>query len=355
MKVQEPYLSIVVASRNDDHGGNLLPRMQLFVDSLVQHAEKTCLPIELVIVEWNPPKTRPALCEALKWPHYSHGEKYLQTRILRVIPEIHNQLEHANRVPLFQMRAKNVGIRRAKGQFILATNIDILFSSELFEFFASKKLDENKIYRIDRRDVPSEIPPGLSQDDLLGFCRSNVFCVHTRDFSHDFKTGKKTLIYDSPEFFRQERLRTRVKQSALDWMRPNRPAWVHTNSSGDFQLMHKSHWNELRGYPELSMSATHLDGLLGYAAHANNVTEETLTSPLEIYHIDHTRAEGDSLRNLESERIDPELSTKSIKLPVLTFPELRHWGIQMRRERKPKIWNGENWGLGHEALEEVLC
>ena len=35
------------------------------------------------------------------------------------------------------MIAKNVGIRRARGEFVLATNIDILFSSELACIFAA--------------------------------------------------------------------------------------------------------------------------------------------------------------------------------------------------------------------------
>jgi len=41
---------------------------------------------------------------------------------------------------LYQMIAKNAGIRRARGEYVLATNIDILFSSELACFFAARRL-----------------------------------------------------------------------------------------------------------------------------------------------------------------------------------------------------------------------
>ena len=45
--------------------------------------------------------------------------------------ELHARYPHGDALPLYQMIAKNVGIRRARGQFVLATNIDILFSNEL--------------------------------------------------------------------------------------------------------------------------------------------------------------------------------------------------------------------------------
>ena len=56
------------------------------------------------------------------------------------------------------MIAKNVGIRRARGQFILATNIDILFSDELAEYLATRRLEHGRMYRIDRHDAMSDVP-----------------------------------------------------------------------------------------------------------------------------------------------------------------------------------------------------
>lgn len=37
---REAILSIVVTSRNDDHGGNLIQRMQLFVTGWLEQLEK---------------------------------------------------------------------------------------------------------------------------------------------------------------------------------------------------------------------------------------------------------------------------------------------------------------------------
>ena len=124
----QPYLSVVVAARNDDHGGNLLGRMQVFVDAWINQCRRHGLDSELIIVEWNPPAERARLAQALRWPADSGP---CRVRIIRVPGEIHARYRHAAALPLYQMIAKNVGIRRARGQFILATNIDIVFSDEI--------------------------------------------------------------------------------------------------------------------------------------------------------------------------------------------------------------------------------
>ena len=58
----------------------------------------------------------------------------LRVRFIEVPPEMHARYDHGKALPLYQMIAKNVGIRRARGRFVLATNIDILISSELAAF-----------------------------------------------------------------------------------------------------------------------------------------------------------------------------------------------------------------------------
>ena len=121
-------MSVVATARNDDHGGNPLYRMQLFVNGLIAQCDRHRLPAELVLVEWNPPADRPRLAEVLEWPE---SEGWCDVRIVEVPHELHMRLEHADRLPLFQMIGKNVGIRRARGRFVLATNIDILFSDDL--------------------------------------------------------------------------------------------------------------------------------------------------------------------------------------------------------------------------------
>jgi len=79
-----PYLSVVATARNDDHGGNPLYRMQLFVDGLIAQCDRHRLPAELVLVEWNPPTDRPRLAEVLRWPE---SDGWCRVRIVEVPPE----------------------------------------------------------------------------------------------------------------------------------------------------------------------------------------------------------------------------------------------------------------------------
>jgi hypothetical protein len=173
-----PYLSVVVTARNDDHGGNLLGRMQIFVNALLAECDRHELPAELIVVEWNPPCDRPPLAEALRWPP---ERRYCDVRIIQVPPELHRRFAHWRALPLYQMIAKNVGIRRACGEFILATNIDILFSGELMRFLAERRLERGKMYRVDRFDVMSDVPADASVDEQLAYCESHLLRLNARE------------------------------------------------------------------------------------------------------------------------------------------------------------------------------
>jgi hypothetical protein len=177
---EAPYISVVATARNDDHGGNLLGRMQVFVDAWINQAKRHRLPSELILVEWNPPPDRERLAAALRWPQDTGP---CQVRIIEVPPEVHARYRHAAALPLYQMIAKNVGIRRARGEFILATNIDIVFSDELMMFLAERRLENGRMYRIDRTDVMSDVPVHGTVDEQLAFCRGNLIRIFAREGS----------------------------------------------------------------------------------------------------------------------------------------------------------------------------
>jgi hypothetical protein len=195
-----PYLSVVVTARNDDHGGNLLRRMQTFVNALLAQAKRHAVPIELVVVDWNPPPEKPPLIEALHWPA-DLGP--VEVRFIEVPPLLHKTFRHSAALPLYQMIAKNVGIRRARGQFVLATNIDVVFSHELFAFFAQRRLEPGCMYRIDRHDAMQDVPVDASLDEQLRYCATHLIRINTRQGTFPVNpTGQRVLEPDditSPE------------------------------------------------------------------------------------------------------------------------------------------------------------
>ena len=173
------HLSVVATSRNDNHGGYLTPRMQHFVNGLVEQCKRHRLRAELVLVEWNPPAGRRPLAEELVWPADCGP---CDIRIVTVPAQVHEQLPHGDKLPLFQMIAKNVGIRRARGRFVLATNIDILFSNEAM-LYMRDRLAEGHLYRADRLDVPTHVPEARDLDQVLGFCKNEAFRMHATGFT----------------------------------------------------------------------------------------------------------------------------------------------------------------------------
>jgi hypothetical protein len=173
---RELHLSVVAVSRNDDHGGDLRGRMQHFVNGFVAQCRRHQLDAELILVEWNPPPGRPPLADALQWPD---DPGPASVRIVTVPPEIHARFAHASQLPLFQMIGKNVGIRRARGRFVLATNVDILLDDATVRYLRDR-LRSGKMLRVDRYDVPGNLRLDVPFDRILSQCAQSFFHVNVR-------------------------------------------------------------------------------------------------------------------------------------------------------------------------------
>jgi hypothetical protein len=408
-----PYLSVVATSRNDEHGGNLLRRMQMFIDGLIAQCRRYGLDCELILVEWNPPQYRPRFAEALHWPAEPGP---CVVRIIEVSGDIHARFRHSDRLPLFQMIAKNVGIRRARGRFVLATNVDILFSDELMARLARRGLADNVMYRVDRYDIPANIPLDGTTEERLAFAKRNVLRVNRRDGTVYPATGRLDRIYRprslvliralaSPilapialilstlirllirrtdagqlrrlsvlhRFIRIKMHRQRTKAvpatpialrllvAALRlYGRAIAEAWravgfelrrgrLHTNACGDFTLMSRERWLALCGYPELEMYSFHLDSLLCHAAVCSGVREKVFTSPARIYHIEHS--EGSGFTPEGRDKLWNRMRTLAV--PRLGDAEFWRAVIEMRQGKRRWLRNEPGWGLTEEPLVET--
>lgn len=331
-----PRVSFVAAARNDNHGGDLLRRMQAFVSGLQRQCDRHGLDAELVLVEWNPPADRPRLRDVLQWSGGRCG-----VRVFAVPAEVHARFEHADRLPLFQMIAKNAGIRRARGRFVCATNIDVLFSDGLMRTLAAGRLSERRMYRVDRVDVPADVPtePGAPQ---LAWCERNAIRVNGRDATVDRRTGQRHRVHWdwSPRVRLLEALQDLRLIPAVTRKR------LHLNACGDFTLMHRDRWRDLRGYPELAQYSMHLDSVLCTAAHFGGARERWLPDP--VYHIEHATGSGWSPEGEGA--LNARLARAGV--PQMSLAELQKLAVRMRGERRPIVFNGEGWGLAGEPLEE---
>jgi hypothetical protein len=345
MSCDSPYLSIVAVSRNDDHGAGLLRRMQHFIDCLSGQVNQIGIPVELILVEWNPPVDRPCLREALSWPAPS---AYFSVRIITVPPEVHKKFQHAEKLPLFQMIGKNVGIRRAKGRFILATNIDIICSQELMQAIAKKQLEPGIFYRADRIDVDSSIPAGNSMDEKLEFCRTHVIRVNSRYYLASVSNFKALVI----DIAHNPALLGYYFKNLIYKLKIPR---LHYNACGDFTLMAKEDWESLRGYPELEMYSLHIDSLFLMAASNSGRHEHAFRPPQVVYHIEHSIGSGITPgqgQKILFQRLERE------EIPCLTWRDCvdlaQKQKINAGREHEKIHCNEHSWGLDDVILPEMV-
>ena len=268
-----PNLSIVTVGKNDDHGMpySVLDRLKNFLDSIDPG-------VEIVIVEWNPPSDRPQFRE---FPWIKE-----RATVYTVPHEIHIRYPNHDRLSLFEMIAKNVGIRRATRDWILSTNLDIMFSREIMRRI-QEPLDQNCYYRADRRDMDKPIPTNLPLDEKLRLCEQSVFLLQYRD--------------------------------GEGWEQPDGKPAPHYNASGDFMLMTRDNWHAQQGYPEW-VTQGQLDSYGVYMARRRGLEQVTLDE--RMYHQIHVPCtEGRPITPWNPEKLLP-----------------------------PDPVNGDNWGLADQIL-----
>jgi hypothetical protein len=131
--------------------------------------------------------------DELRWPP-DMGP--CEVRFIEVTHEVHDRLPNSATIPLHQMIAKNVGIRRARGRFVLATNLDIIFSAELMQFLGARCLERRKMYRMDRTDVASHIPAGATVNELLAFCENHMLRIFAREGAMKLSSNGRRVLED---------------------------------------------------------------------------------------------------------------------------------------------------------------
>ncbi len=317
-------------------------RMKTCLFGLFQQAERHGLPSEIVLVDWNPPTARSLLKDAYRWPRHS---QFCNIRVIIVPPSIHQRYEHCNKIPVNFDVAQNVAIRRAKGRFIVAHTIDVMLSDELFRFLAAKKLEEDRLYLIDRYDVKREVARLNSLDEHISYCQRNILRANS------YQRGEPIPDLNGLTNF---------------WR----------GGPGDFTLMARKYWHTLRGYPETNdILGFALDGVLCHMACLAGAKVEILQEPMRLFHIDHgvrrysreanwlSRA---GLRDVLPKRLLARLRSlvrrfipatneiTNVGLHHISWSELAALISEMVKGRRSYIYNDENWGLGQEHLEEFV-
>lgn len=352
--MNQPYLSVVAASRNDDHGGDPLRRTQIFINCFARQCEKHRLPAELILVDWNPVPDRPGLAAVLQLPPAS---SYCTARVITVPASLHARIKYGDKLAFFQMIAKNAGIRRARGRFVLATNIDIVFSDELMAFLGRQQLDSRKMYRADRHDIQAGLSENLTLEETLAYAWANPIRSHRRigppvllDALYRTKDHVRACTPDLDAVRRVGGFTLREQEGVwqLGVERNASIEHLHTNGCGDFTLLAREAWEAIRGYPEFEAFSFNIDSMGIVAAHYAGFEEVSLLPPCVCFHIEHSLGSGWTPEG--EKKLFHRLRQSAILNPE--WPVLLPLVDRMRRERRALDFNHAGWGLADFDLPE---
>jgi hypothetical protein len=255
------------------------------------------------------------------------------------------------------MIAKNVGIRRAKAQFILVTNIDIIFSDELMQFIARRNLDSKKVYRVDRYDIRSGLSNSINRNNILEYAWTNPIRTHRRyqplrlvKHLYGDELFARTCIPE-PEFRGLIDGVEVCNEDGVWQLRPNRSAdmnYLHTNACGDFTLMSREGWEVIRGYPEFEAYSFNIDSMGLIAAHYAGYEEISLLPPCVCFHIEHGLGSGWTPEG--EKKLFGRLREAGILSPE--WPVLTPLVEEMREQQKALELNHAGWGMADFDLPE---
>ncbi len=336
-----PYISFIATSRNDDHGGDMRKRMTIFVNGLIHQCNRYQLPCELVMVDWNSPDQDQLLDTVLPKPG---PEDFLKIRYIVVPPKYHEALRFSETMGLYQMIAKNVGIRRAKGEFIACTNVDLLFSDGLFERMQKRDLKKGIFYRANRCDIPNTIDENTSTEEQLKFASENILKTLGKDPRYPIFQEVDGRFISKWIFGPFKPALALLKKGLLS--KEHRITFaLDFDACGDFTMMSKEDWEKIDGYAELEMYSLHIDSMALFEAAAKGIQQEVLPAKACTYHIAHTGG---------WEFADPiEKIQFFAKWPTLEWWSVWVAGNKIVREKSTFGINRENWGLNDQELREI--
>jgi len=328
-----PKISIVAVGRNDNYGGDFKTRLELFVNWTHKQLERNEIFSEIIFVNYNPVEGVP-IEKFINWPKSTDK---VRVRILTVSPLIHETMVNSlgiKNVPVVEYLAKNIGIRRAEGEFILAANPDILLSESLFPKL--KNLSPSTYYRVNRLDYDGEFNPNSSKSlySQLGQHVSAIWFSgsHSTVANFSMKTYYKKWFSKRLENL-WRRNTVHLEKSLNYWSIPvyyhNIEYRYHLNASGDFMLMHRQAWHRLKGYKENSRIALHVDSLMVLQAAFSGLKEHVFLDP--IYHRQHERR-YDAIKKQSDDQTE-------------VYEYYKRDAKQMNLNRKPIIYNTDDWGL----------
>jgi len=272
---EELYLTVIVQCRNDDYGGHMLLRLQRMLMTTGRMLHSTGVPSEIIIVEWNPVFNVAAIHEEIQ---REPGMETVPIRVIQVPTAVHMSMPHHKAHPIFEHTAENVAFRRAKGQFILKTNIDNILSPDTILFIARRQLDPRVVYRATymEYDVTCPEAEGKNADELIEWLFSREELI----------TGMNLEAADLRDKYPEDA--SVCSEGHHEKVRSGSPRPFYWAGSGDFVLASRRLILEVHGYPEVAQN-WQTDDLIHCRLRAAGARQVVLQPPCVTVHQNHRR------------------------------------------------------------------
>lgn len=279
-------LSVVVVGRNDGHGYNLHKRVATSLNSIADPMDAMD---EIIFIDWNTPDKLPTLIDSIYDTLTIKTKAHI--RVLRVRTDIHNSLKGSSNKPILEPIARNVGIRRARNDWILSTNTDMVFNTKGKSYTEILNQLKPGLYHLYRFEIPEYI---WDQFDRM---------------------NPQATIEKIDSIFGNSSLTKKISTEPVEGYGNFFPDAV-----GDFQLASKNLWQSVNGFPEEMLQGWHVDSRLSIAIEKmNKINSKILSSQImEGFHQNHLR---------ELTHFHTTVSMNSIEQIMLHYDNKLSWGL----------------------------
>jgi len=324
-----PYVSFVFTFQpgtyGDATGGHVrrtaTARFIRQLNWIAEHAHRSNLKIEVVVTIWPSLKgdlmrtddltssmrdlnlSLPTNLQTLRLIHVTHEA------IKAEMPDVPKGLH------VLEYVGKNIASRRAHGEVLILGGSDCMPHEAFFDWIALKLVKKNSVYGMHRCMLEEDLTSNV--DDIRETVRQR----------ESIAKRKKLIINNGMErdsFIAEPNTTTQFSEM-----------WTY-NAAGDFTMITRSDFLDMRGYVEAPFRA-HVDTLFLYQCHAAKMKVYVFDVPIVCFHQNHDR--GDSI--IADYPIDTVDNAKS-------FQPLIDRGLFVPVNRN------HNWGLMNYHLQSEI-
>ena len=233
--------TVVIPTRNDNYGMFLAERAMQCLNAMTSVFD------EVIVVDWNSPHGLPMI-EQIKNYIAPTGK----IRSIVVPRDFVESKVDSQSQPCCSVLARNIGIRRAKGDWIVSSNIDIIPTQ-----FSTDRLNRDTMYVVQKYNV-----------------LENVHLTQLLPMSTEQKI--QALVAHKHLFERMKRCEEVVPDDKYSLC----------VGCGDFQVAHRDVWNRIRGFEESLVYRCFEDtNVLVKTAHQQDMKTSLLD--IDVFHLEH--------------------------------------------------------------------